>query len=574
MNLVEILGGKNAITLRAWLLLLPISVFLTSAFAPDGPIGSYPEWMALGFLAHIITGIVLWSGKKLTKNFRNKKVTTALVISIFVVAGVARGFTVAHVGGIAEIIENPNYFARMRSGATLILVWSGFAAFIIDTNQRYIVAVRQLTQNVIEGVELAQNSQKIAQQYRNKVVNEVEGLLVASFSSNQTAKQLEQVTDQILEPVRQDIVVDELELGIRKIQDQIKSDRRITLLETVRAMYYKTPFNAATTTFVFLGSTVASRYWVNSMGFLLLDIALNIIWIFLVFRLAKRQIATTKNGVNFDLVLPVWLVTAYGAGVITYSLGPEGIIWVSREGILLSLTQLVSIILASALSAYRMLLRNKLSELKILANQLDWYRQVINQAIWSEKRRLTRLIHSKIQSRILATATRISRNNSDRILDEQELLELREVCLDAIHSSETVISVDNFVAELSELFQESVDIVLSVSVNATKMLNLDQVASTAAVEIIREAVNNAIKHSNAKEIHIEIDLMPSELYKQKLIQIEISNNGETKLEANRKGIGSHILDEISLDWSLKEKNGLVQLVARIPVNSCETSNLL
>jgi two-component sensor histidine kinase len=81
-------------------------------------------------------------------------------------------------------------------------------------------------------------------------------------------------------------------------------------------------------------------------------------------------------------------------------------------------------------------------------------------------------------------------------------------------------------------------------------------------EIMREAVSNAVRHGGATNVEIEIDREGDEV-----IDFVAKNNGQPVNDNFEKGIGSEMLDELTLDWKLKEDKlrGKVLLTASIPV---------
>ena len=160
MNLLVILSGKYAITFRAWLILLPISVFLTASFIPDGSIGSYPQWMLLGFLGHVATGGILLLALLIRRIAMGVVTRAFITVVAFFGAGAVRGFTVSVIGDQFSIIANADYIDRIRSGATLVAVWFTFAAAIIDSYMRYVSSVRRAAEAAQEKALLAANSEK------------------------------------------------------------------------------------------------------------------------------------------------------------------------------------------------------------------------------------------------------------------------------------------------------------------------------------------------------------------------------------------------------------------------------
>jgi signal transduction histidine kinase len=78
---------------------------------------------------------------------------------------------------------------------------------------------------------------------------------------------------------------------------------------------------------------------------------------------------------------------------------------------------------------------------------------------------------------------------------------------------------------------------------------------------VTESVSNAIRHGHAKNVEISIleDSADS-------IRIEISNDGVSD-SSDRQGVGSQMLDEITMNWSRELTDSGVRLVAKVAANS-------
>ena len=77
---------------------------------------------------------------------------------------------------------------------------------------------------------------------------------------------------------------------------------------------------------------------------------------------------------------------------------------------------------------------------------------------------------------------------------------------------------------------------------------------------MRESVTNAIRHGKAGLVEISIqDLNDGS------IQIEVKNNGETNLLGS-PGVGSQILDEITMRWTRESIEDKVLVTAQVALS--------
>lgn len=566
MNYLDALNGRHAISVRAWLLLLPISVFMTRTFVPDGAQGTYVQWMGLGFAAHAITGAVLWVGWMLLRYVTRPTVATAVVLATFVCAGALRGLSVSYLGDLLDLIATPDYASRMRSGATLVTVWFGFAAVLTDTNARYRVALRDVARSAEQALALARDAQKHVKEYRQQVVSTVESMLSSAFASVRTPSQLTGVIDLLLGPVKDKSALAAVDEQLATAGQRLSRGRQLSLRQTFRTMIWEVPFNWSAVAFVFLASTASSRWWVSSPGVFVADIVLNLLWIYVIVRGARSLMDRVPALPRPLLVLVAWLIVAVGCGAITESLGAGSLVLASGALSNFAIAVIVVFILTSALDAYRLQLSRKKVELDALGRQITWHRRVINQSLWLERRHLTRLIHSQIQAQILATAHRIARQSPDRDITAEELDELSAVCRAAIHSTGEDPDVERFLAEIAEVFSGATQITSSVSPQASALIATNPAAGAATLEVIREGINNAVKHGHARDVRVNIDAAQDSAMSTDLVVVRVENDeAEGLIEPTRGGLGQQTLEELAVDWALDRVEGRATLTVKVPV---------
>ena len=566
MTYRDALNGRHAISVRAWLLLLPISVFMTRTFVPDGAQGTYLQGMGLGFAAHAITGVVLLVGWGALHYVTRPSVAMTVVLATFVCAGALRGLSVSYLGDLLDLIAMPDYASRMRSGATLVTVWFGFAAVLTDTNARYRVALRDVARSAEQALALAQDSQKHVKEYRRQVVSHVESMLASAFASVRTPSQLTGVMDLLLGPVKDNSAVARLDEHLQSADQRLSRGREVTLKQTIRTMIGEVPFNWSAVAFVFLASTASSRWWVSTPGVFVADIALNILWIYAIVCGAKALMNRQPALPHPILVPAAWLIVAVGCGVITESLNEGSLVLASGALSNFAIAVIVVFVLTSALDAYRLQLSRKKVELDALGQQIAWHRRVINQSLWLERRHLTRLIHSQIQAQILATAHRIARQSPDRDITPEELDELYAVCRTAIHSTGEHADVERFLAEIGDVFSGATTITSSVSPQAAALMAVNPAAAAATLEVIREGINNAVKHGHAREVRVQVEASQDPALSTDLVVVRVENDEAAGLiKPSRGGLGQHTLEDLAVAWALDRVDGRATLTVTVPV---------
>jgi two-component sensor histidine kinase len=89
-------------------------------------------------------------------------------------------------------------------------------------------------------------------------------------------------------------------------------------------------------------------------------------------------------------------------------------------------------------------------------------------------------------------------------------------------------------------------------------------------EICKEAVSNAVRHGEASSIVISIDRSSDEL-----LIIEAADNGRGVSSDAIPGVGSRMLDDLTIDWSIANNRaiGRTVLEARLPLSAISAGTL-
>jgi two-component sensor histidine kinase len=78
-------------------------------------------------------------------------------------------------------------------------------------------------------------------------------------------------------------------------------------------------------------------------------------------------------------------------------------------------------------------------------------------------------------------------------------------------------------------------------------------------EIVKECVSNAIRHGQASKV--TVSLFDSQ---DGSISILVANNGDANL-SSAQGVGSQMLDEVTMSWSRELSESGVQVLAKVAV---------
>ena len=180
------------------------------------------------------------------------------------------------------------------------------------------------------------------------------------------------------------------------------------------------------------------------------------------------------------------------------------------------------------------------------------------------QRQLGRLLHGGVQGRLQAAVLRLSR--SEQVSEEL----VRDVTSDIVEARRLIERIDTPVSSsLGELLDDVIDFwagVCEVTIDTTReldeLISRDAVAVQCVIELIREAVTNAVKHGQANDVSMKLRLESKQHIRIFVIHDEQDNH---VLPVVDTGLGSHIYDELSNTWSLAKHGSQVVFEAEVGI---------
>ena len=178
------------------------------------------------------------------------------------------------------------------------------------------------------------------------------------------------------------------------------------------------------------------------------------------------------------------------------------------------------------------------------------------------RRTMAQLLHGKIQARLQAASLRLKQ--SDEVSNE-----LLEAVVDDLQASrsETLKSavvdqdLETQISEMANQWSGICDLTMDVSAAAAARANANPLMKSAVIEVIREALNNAIKHGEADEADGSVlqgengDLLIH-------LRNAVYSEGVIK-QSPKSGYGTQLLDQITDSWSVRFEDGDAIFEARI-----------
>ena len=204
-------------------------------------------------------------------------------------------------------------------------------------------------------------------------------------------------------------------------------------------------------------------------------------------------------------------------------------------------------------------------ELRLSTEQLRASLVRLHQVEWFQRKALSRALHGPVQSAATAAALRLdaavrSGTASPQLVDEVRRTLLREVdVLDG--AAQPPLPVDQLADRLAGTWAGVCTVQLACDDAGFRVLAGDAVLRSTVHEIMTEAVSNAVRHGRAQEVGITVAMGSDGAERLTLV---VDDDGRGEIGAS-SGLGTQILDQCALHWSLEQRADGRRLRALLPV---------
>jgi signal transduction histidine kinase len=191
-----------------------------------------------------------------------------------------------------------------------------------------------------------------------------------------------------------------------------------------------------------------------------------------------------------------------------------------------------------------------IARLQELNQQMRVLVSTLRQSAWLQKQKLARIVHGPVQSSLFAVYLEL---NQAETLDENARKQLAE----KVGSASQSLDAGNgdlklpFAAALTQLTEgwgESLEFKVQVNAETAKSIDASEVGKACAIEVLREAINNAAKYGTGR-VDISVDSAA-----EGLVRIQVLNPIAAKTSPATPGYGSTVLDQVTHQWGLKTEN--------------------
>jgi two-component sensor histidine kinase len=194
--------------------------------------------------------------------------------------------------------------------------------------------------------------------------------------------------------------------------------------------------------------------------------------------------------------------------------------------------------------------------------ELDVVLSSLRQQLRVESKRVATILHGPVQTALYAAAIRIT---SQEIIDpkvaSRAMTDLETAMAQLESDPITSQALEDFVAEIARVWGSSISILFEQDEKARKAIAENPTALACVIEVVREGVNNAIKHAQATSVEIEVFMVDS-----RLVEVTVTNAGTLLNQPNSTGFGADVLSDLTHDWTLTDSGTLTTLWAAVALD--------
>jgi hypothetical protein len=366
----------------------------------------------------------------------------------------------------------------------------------------------------------------------------------------------------VLQTIQEDIRPLSWDINAAQIEELPLSEMTLSRVPLMQRLRYAPPLTGAFNAELYLAVTVVFNLpfsyfvfgWTGTM-----EQALSLALAYVCFKSILKKLGSRR--------LESW-VAALASGIVA---GVSGLTFVAMRimsgsadlgsdfAIPLSMAQTAVIVsIFSTISSRRL---NDIEEAQKANKRLAEKVAQLRQTAWTTRKRLANLVHGSVQGELLKIYFAISAEDSLFDAGDAQKVSQKLMDLSAKTSLENPSRGHDFrlIAEsLCTSWLPKKPISLALAGDAERALESDPIAAECAVDILQEALNNAIKHGADGPISVSISMQNSTL------EITVRNPVSEGESTVKSGFGSKTFDELASSWSLKIEGGYATLRAQIP----------
>ena len=568
-SIFQRLSSSSLIAWPSFWLILVLSTILTSLTS----FGIFKAHFVEVLFSIIIAHLALSGVQLVAYRFFSKKEIWQqgyLGIPIIVIASAMRGAVLAILLKILDVEQTPQWGLRVggsaigNSAAVILIVLA--VASIREHRERlaeYVARTIELTQIKDRlNFEINEAHQIEVEKIRTGLLSTISKAVAQSAPAFRDA--MRKLANDVVRPMSHDLVKQPIEIP-RLMPESFNTKIDWKTLVSDAANGRTLPAFKVSLTLIIIGAIWSFTVLEPKAAIIFLTVGFFGIWFFIaVGNVVLKQIVDKVSPFVRAILMSAMLLFIGGMTAATNFIDKTS----GSEGAISSIADLVLIpilgwLFAGATAAQHQRLRME-KDFADLNKALDWEIARARATQWQQRNRLSRTLHGPIQGAIGGAAVRLDIALKDKEPTDHLQRELFGNIIEAIetlNSRELLGDRNQMITQLRKVYAGLCEITFTEHALATERLGNDAICAVAVSELVQEAIGNSIQHGKSKSVSATVNLL-----EDGQIEVRVSDNGRPENASDqREGLGTKMLNAVSLRWSRSYGKDGTELLAVLPI---------
>lgn len=560
------IGGPDAVTWPAFWITFFTSLLgnLTTGGAVSAPLGVRVVVMLVVQVAMFAPLVLL----RYTLLRHPPRPRPWVAVGGFVAASIIRGVTISALLLAIGAIEEPLWAYRIvaslfNTGGLLLIV-----ALLVSTMRAHTRSLSQLmavdrelssTQSRIVAEVTERNEETLAR-VKHRLSHELATL--DTLQGERSVLELQRLASDVVRPMSHELASS---IPVRELPATDVHAVHVSMRQVISQMITQAPFRPGLNALIFAVALLASALGVfGSEGIVLMVVvaASVALWSWVANLLLPRLLIRLSPRSGIALVGIAAFVVGYlssaAAGLVKRSTEFAQPLFIGGGafiGVMVLLLALVTAVLRQQVASER--------ELADSAMRLRWSVVRMRQVQWLQGQALSRALHGPVQAAVTSAALRLDAAVRAGLPTESLLEDIRadlRTTVDVLDAPEVVAPpLDEALARIVGTWAGICEVSTQVDPHVRECLDADPVAGSTVIDLLTEAVSNAVRHGGASRVEVRVEAEEPDV-----VRLTVRDDGSPAAGSSGAGLGTSLLEECTLEWSRTSVSGGQVLEARLP----------
>jgi two-component sensor histidine kinase len=550
----------------AFLVVLQGSGSVVSSLAPYD--GRLLEFLGIRLGAFVPLGLVLAAGRFALNRVTASSIQPFLTVTILFLAISAGTATFDALLVVAEFTEDYVFLRRLLTSLPGALTGSVLISLLVVSAREQSLANARLLSSANRLITMRGDIERRISERRKELVHDIRRQVEAQFQrlgskDSADTSVLRDLIDDVVRPLSYSLVKRSRSVSTPGFAS---GDVKVAWGTVVSSSVYSNPFHWRIQPLI-LGAIGATFLVLNfGLNGLLATVGL-MLASGLIVALARLSWPSLPPGlpVSFRIALVALISSAIaylGAWVAVLTTGFSLLDPVKFVAWWIIVT--VAVVAATLVVEVFRMLRTTEEKLSATLKELRKEVTTLNTSLRQLHKAISRILHGPVQEAVYSVMIELE-HHPERSDSVEALATLRSRIITALSRLDSP-SIDEsdpkqVVDHLRELWEDTVDISLDATTDDLGLIRDRQQTAYAVSEVVREACQNGLRHGQATAIAIEIRVMPD----KRKVEVSVYNTGIPVQTDVRRGLGSQLFDDLSLQWERHPEPDGTRFKALLPL---------